>query len=269
MKNRLLLLVLIGSLLLFFGFYGCGGKKTQSEQATPYQYRQPHQYQQKSAQVAPKESRQPYKYQQESTQTALEPDPKELAKKKLQEELEQKMRDIEQLQKKIAAKKTDVDNTIIALNQEITELNKELLKMSSSELQQGPKNYKVRCSLLLIQQKTAYVKKLSKIYHGLVQGEQELIFLYKKTETDLRVAKALDQEEVTHLIEEIDRIISQYLPYTNKTVINTEDVRVDSLNKLWRDLELEKKAEEKKIEEMKEVARERLRKIKEGTFFKD
>ncbi|MCK5211964.1 hypothetical protein KAJ89_04645 [Candidatus Parcubacteria bacterium] len=95
---------------------------------------------------------------------------------------------------------------------------------------------RIKYDLKLIQQKQAYLVKLMEFQRALSLGGEEVLFLTRKIEGDLLVAEVLDQKKLDELIEEIDFVINEYLPYADELVIGVDSNELDSKQEIWEDI---------------------------------
>ena len=161
-------------------------------------------------------------------------------KNEKQEELWEKLSDINELYLKLWSKLVDVTSLHQRfqegnenLMQEIYEIKKENKIKTYEEAVKVPR---IRKNFLLIQRRTAYMEKVEQIGMRIIDGMEELVYLKRKTQDDIELVGVLGEEEIDGLVQNINQALEKYMPDAGELVIDVEGVELKSTEEIWKDI---------------------------------
>lgn len=161
--------------------------------------------------------------------------------------LQKRFDELSDLNDKLVEKRTEVLNLHQKFVDEIEGLESEIMTIANSQVgityQEALENSRIRYNLKLLQQKKAYIKKLAEFHSRLMYGSEEVLFLTRKTESDLDICKVMNEEEINNLIKQIDQAINNYLPYADKLVINVDPSETETAENILRNIAQRKSGE--------------------------
>lgn len=169
-------------------------------------------------------------------------------KKKLQKRYDE----LVALDKNLERKKEEVSTLYDNFSSDIEELEDEIRtvvnKNNLNDFNQMLKETRIRYNLELLQQKRAYLKKLTSFYKQLMLGNEEILFLKRKTKSDLQVAQVLDEKEMKDLIQQIEATLNKNLPYADQLAIEVSPQDLESKEQILQNI-LNTQSEESQAEE--------------------
>ncbi|MDO8259960.1 MAG: hypothetical protein Q7T50_00490 [Candidatus Magasanikbacteria bacterium] len=161
--------------------------------------------------------------------------------------LQKRFDELSDLNDKLVEKRTEVLNLHQKFVDEIEGLESEIMTIANSQVgityQEALENSRIHYNLKLLQQKKAYIKKLAEFHSRLMYGSEEVLFLTRKTESDLDICKVMNEEEINNLIKQIDQAINNYLPYADKLVINVDPSETETAENILRNIAQRKSGE--------------------------
>ncbi|MCX6744636.1 MAG: hypothetical protein NTX82_03890 [Candidatus Parcubacteria bacterium] len=142
------------------------------------------------------------------------------------------------MQEKISSKKKE----LVALRSEYqgsiqkleSEIRTEKRKKGIKSYHQASSNSRISYDLALIQRKEAYIAKLDEVTPKLEEGTNELEFLRRQAEDDLKMETALGSEQLEELTEDIDNAIKKYLPQSEEFAIEVDKDSLPSVESIWQ-----------------------------------
>ncbi|MCK5211965.1 hypothetical protein KAJ89_04650 [Candidatus Parcubacteria bacterium] len=160
------------------------------------------------------------------------------------------------LHDKLTEKKSEISRTKKELYVKIKEYRGEVAVSSKVNVldtyAEAEKNQQVRLNLELIQINLAYIAKLKQTEHVIATGNNEILFLKRKFKTDYEVATVLNRVEIRILLKEINFAIEKYMPFAGELVINTDDIEMESTQKIWQNIIEEEKQKQKEVKQQEE-----------------
>ncbi|MCD4761777.1 hypothetical protein K8R32_02340, partial [bacterium] len=124
------------------------------------------------------------------------------------------------------------------------------------------KNQEIRLTLQLIQINLAYIAELKQAEHTITTGNNEILFLKRKFKTDYEVATVINSKEIKILFNEINLTIEKYMPYAEDLVLNINNTKLESTEKIWQDIINEEKQKKEEDKQRAEAWREKIEKEK-------
>ncbi len=88
--------------------------------------------------------------------------------------------------------------------------------------------------MALIQRKGAYISKLEEILPKLDNGANELEFLQRQTEDDIKMERVLGDKEIEKLANQIEQTIAKYLPEAGELAISVDESKMESPQQIWQ-----------------------------------
>lgn len=154
--------------------------------------------------------------------------------------LQERHDSLSELNSKLDSKKSEVENLLQVFTDDIEQLEDEIREEieihKDMTYQEGLANKRISYNLKLLQQKRIYIKKLTGFQERLMHGSEEVLFLTRKTESDLKICKVMDEKELSDLIERIDQVIKDYLPYADNFAIDVAENEVESSENILQDV---------------------------------
>lgn len=148
-----------------------------------------------------------------------------------------KLEDLVGLRQKLSAKKEEINKLIKEYSASIKQLEDEIRTEKRNKrinsYDQAKNNQRISYDLALIQRKGAYISKLEEILPKLDNGANELEFLQRQTEDDIKMEKVLGEKEIEKLAEKIEKTIAKYLPEAGELAISVDENKLESPRKIW------------------------------------
>ena len=107
---------------------------------------------------------------------------------------------------------------------------------------------RIRLGLGTIQRRRAYIQQLNKPYKRLYEISEELLYLKRRTEIDIKMVGIIQGMDMDKLIERIDTAIPEYLAKTSKLSINIKSSKLIPLENIWKEIRNAKKNPNRKKE---------------------
>ena len=148
-----------------------------------------------------------------------------------------KLEDLVGLRQKLAVKKEEINKLIGEYSASIKQLEGEIRTEKRNKrinsYAQAKDNQRISYDLALIQRKTAYISKLDEVLPKLDSGSNELEFLQRQTEDDIKMEKVLGEKEIEKLAEKIEETIAKYLPDAGELAISVDESKMESPQQIW------------------------------------
>jgi hypothetical protein len=155
-------------------------------------------------------------------------------------ELKLKMTEITSLQQtlngKIALaleKKDQLEQKKQELKQEVRD-QYEQLKIGS--YQKAVLNPRIDYNLKLIQLMLGYTARLDDKIVYFKNGHDMLSFFFQQAQDDLLMIKTLNDLEIDKLIAQINEVLDEYIPETNKPMFDVNDVPLKDTEQIWNEI---------------------------------
>jgi hypothetical protein len=155
-------------------------------------------------------------------------------------ELRNKMSEILSLREKLTAKQAQafqlcekLKGTMRTLEEEIKAEKRSLKIESYHEAIRSPR---IHSNIKLIQKLLAYISALDGKIQYLRIGTEELKFLYRQAEDDLRILETLNDMEIQKLMDQITQISEKYHSEVNKLLIDGNGIVLTPSEVIWRNI---------------------------------
>ena len=155
-------------------------------------------------------------------------------------ELDRKMTEITSLQHNLASKielamekKKQLEQKTEALKEEIKQEKAQLQIESYKKAVLTPR---IDYNLKLIQLLRGYVASLNEKIKYFQNGHETLGFYFQQAQDDLLMIKTLNDLEVEKLIAQINSILDEYTPETNKPLFDADTVAIEDTERIWNDI---------------------------------
>ncbi|MCX6744634.1 MAG: hypothetical protein NTX82_03880 [Candidatus Parcubacteria bacterium] len=149
-----------------------------------------------------------------------------------------KLEELTELRLKLSAKKEEINKLIKEYSASIKQLEIEIRTEQRSKrinsYAQAKDNQRISYDLALIQRKTAYISKLEEISPKLDNGANELEFLQRQTEDDIKMEQVLGDKEIEKLAAKIEATIAKYLPDAGELAIEIDKDSIPSAESIWQ-----------------------------------
>ena len=155
-------------------------------------------------------------------------------------ELNRKMTEITSLQHSLSGKIELAMEKKKQLKQK-TEALKEEIKQEKAQLQIESYNRavltpRIDYNLKLIQLLLGYVASLNEKIKYFQNGHETLGYYFQQAQDDLLMIKTLNDLEVEKLIAQINSILDEYTPETNKPLFEADSVSIEDTERIWNDI---------------------------------
>ena len=148
-----------------------------------------------------------------------------------------KIREVARLRADLLAKKEDIDELKQFYRDGISELEEEIQQEAATR---GVKDVsgalaiaKIKLDLETIQRRRAYVEELDKPSHWLHQGSEELLFLSRRAEIDLRMSAVASGIELTKHMRDLNAGLQKYRISPERLAIDVAGTRLQPLEEIW------------------------------------
>lgn len=138
---------------------------------------------------------------------------------------------LEEKQEEIKETDADFQKSISELKAEI---QNELRASSISTLEEALRNKRIKSNLGIIRRQLAYSEKLREIAYQLGSGTIEIRHLKMEAETDLSMARILEDKD--ELVKKISQAIKDYQPYAEDFVLEKAILNLRSPESILRDI---------------------------------
>ena len=153
------------------------------------------------------------------------------------EALEQKIYEISSLRAKIIDKidqavemRTRLEHQLSGLQGEI---RSEQIRTGIISQQEALQNLRIRYNLSLVQVLQAYVKRLNERIAYFQKGNEHLRFLAHQIKDDIALINTLQDMEIDNLNGRINLVFDEFIPETQKQIINVTDIRMLPIERVW------------------------------------
>jgi hypothetical protein len=151
--------------------------------------------------------------------------------------LEQKLFEIASLRVKIIDKIDQAIEMRTLLNHQLEDLLKEVqgqqMRSGIKSYQSALQNSRINNNLKLIQLLLGYIEMLNRRITYFQNGNETLKFLLDQVNDDIAMIQTLEDMEINRLIEKIDAVLDEYIPETEKQIINTAKIQLLPAEKIW------------------------------------
>jgi len=155
-------------------------------------------------------------------------------------ELNRKMTEITSLQHSLSGKielamekKKQLEQKTEALKEEIKQERAQLQIESYKRAVLTPR---IDYNLKLIQLLLGYVASLNEKIEYFQNGHETLGYYFQQAQDDLLMIKTLNDLEVEKLISQINSILDEYTPETNKPLFDADSVAIEDAERIWNDI---------------------------------
>ena len=155
-------------------------------------------------------------------------------------ELNRKMAEISSLQFSLAAKidlaaekRNRMAQRVIEFQNEITARNRQF---NFQSYQAAIRDSRIDYNLKLIQLLHGYITRLNERIEYFKNGQVTLNFFIQQAEDDLMMIKTLNNLDTDRLISQINEILDQYIPESNKPMFDVNDVPLKDAETIWHEL---------------------------------
>ena len=155
-------------------------------------------------------------------------------------ELNRKMSEISSLQQVLAGKIALAAEKRDHMEQKVKELEDEIKshsrQLKNPSYQSAIQNPRIDYNLQLMQLLLGYISRLNERIRYFEIGQETLDFFSQQAKDDLMMIKTLNDLETDTLISRINEILDQYIPESNKSMFDVNDVPLKDTEKIWRDI---------------------------------
>jgi len=155
-------------------------------------------------------------------------------------ELNRKMTEITSLQHSLSGKielamekKKQLEQKTEALKEEIKQ---EKAKFQIESYKRAVLTPRIDYNLKLIQLLLGYVASLNEKIKYFQNGHETLGYYFQQAQDDLLMIKTLNDLEVEKLIAQINSILDEYTPETNKPLFEADSVSIEDTERIWNDI---------------------------------
>lgn len=155
-------------------------------------------------------------------------------------ELNQKMSEISALQHKLTGKIALAAEKRNYMEQKVIELQNEIKsragQFKNQSYQMAIQNPRIEYNLKLIQLVLGYISRLNERIDYFQNGQETLTFFFQEAEDDLMMIKTLNDLETDKLISQINEILDEYIPESDKPMFDVNDVPLGNTEKIWNEI---------------------------------
>lgn len=155
-------------------------------------------------------------------------------------ELNRKMAEISSLQSNLsgkialaAEKRNRMEQNVIELQNEIKAQNRQFNLQS---YQVAIQNSRIDNNLKLIQLLLGYIARLNERIEYFENGQVTLNFFFQQAEDDLMMIKTLDDLETDRFISQVNDILDEYIPESDKPMFDVNEVPLKDTEKIWNEI---------------------------------
>ena len=154
--------------------------------------------------------------------------------------LEEKIAEISMLRVKIIDKIDQAVEMRQHLEKNLSELQVELrseqIRAKITTHREALQNLRIRYNLSLIQTLQAYINLLNQRIDYFQTGNERLKFLIDQILDDMAIIGILEDMEIRNLIDRIDQVLNEFIPETQKQIINAAHIRLQSTEYVWESI---------------------------------
>jgi hypothetical protein len=155
-------------------------------------------------------------------------------------ELSRKISELSSLQRSVVNQVGIAVQTREQLQKQIDELiyeiNQEMVSRQIKTYPAAKKISRIKYNLRLIQQLHAYIERLKQREKYFRIGNETLEHLQQQVSDDLQLIRTLNDMEVDKLIYEINVVLDEYIPETQKPVFAIDDIRTKAPDIIWNEM---------------------------------
>jgi hypothetical protein len=126
------------------------------------------------------------------------------------------------------------------LAEKTAKLKKEVIDQSEQlKVESYPKavlNPRINYNLKLIQLLLGYITRLDEKIAYFRNGQDTLTFFFQRAQDDLLMIKTLNDLEIDKLIAQINEVLDEYIPETNKPMFDVNEVPLKNTEKIWQEI---------------------------------
>ena len=154
-------------------------------------------------------------------------------------ELSRKVSEMSSLQRRVVNQVLIAVQTREQLLKQIDELvyeiNQEMVNRQIRTYSVAIKNSRIKYNLRLIQQLRGYIDRLKQREHYFRIGNETLEHLQQQVSDDLQLIRTLNDMEVDKLIYEINIVLDEYIPETQKPVFAINGIKKKPPEIIWNE----------------------------------
>ena len=154
-------------------------------------------------------------------------------------ELSRKMSEISTLQQKLTGKIALAVDKRNYMEQKVLELQNEIKsrarQFKNQSYQLAILNPRIDHNLKLIQLVLGYISRLNERIEYFQNGQETLTFFFQQAEDDLMMIKTLNDLETDKLIRQINEVLDEYIPESDKPMFDVNDVPLKDTEKIWNE----------------------------------
>jgi hypothetical protein len=156
------------------------------------------------------------------------------------EELNRKITEMASLQRSVTNQIDIAIQTREQLQKQIdklvNEINQEMVSRQIDAYPAAEKIARVKYNIKLIQLLSAYIDRLNQREQYFRTGNDTLEHLQQQVNDDLQLLRTLNDMQVDELIHEINTVLDEYIPETQKAIFTVEDIRRKPPEKIWGEI---------------------------------
>jgi prefoldin subunit 5 len=156
------------------------------------------------------------------------------------EELNRKITEMASLQRSVTNQIDIAVQTREQLQKQIDELvneiNQEMVSRRIDAYPAAEKIARVKYNIKLVQLLSAYIDRLNQREQYFRIGNDTLEHLQQQVNDDLQLLRTLNHMQVDELIHEINMVLDEYIPQTQKATFTVEDIRRKPPEKIWSEI---------------------------------
>ena len=156
------------------------------------------------------------------------------------EVLEHKIKEISNLRSELLIKKEEVETLQDDYQTDIGNFQLEILNEKARQgittYDQAKANTLIFYDLSLIQRNQAYMVKLEEVKSRLDTGANELLYLEREAESDLKLMNVLGKKQIDDLVSNINSQLKKYLPEAGKLAVEADPRSMQSPEQIWEQI---------------------------------
>lgn len=149
-----------------------------------------------------------------------------------------KLEEITRVRNKLLVKEREIADLIRNYKNGISEMEDEILRVKQNNginsFSAALKNKKIEFGMMTIQERQAYIEKIDRPYGWLNHGIEELLYLKRKIQIDAQISRVISGIDTEKMIRGIDIVIQSYLTGIEKLEIDMKNVKLMSLEIIWK-----------------------------------
>ncbi|UCD77054.1 MAG: hypothetical protein JSW26_16680 [Desulfobacterales bacterium] len=160
-----------------------------------------------------------------------------------------KLEEANDLRNQLLEKKEEIYKLNLYYRNGIAELEENIYQEAQKEgiktFEQALTNKRIELNLRTIQRRLAYITELEKPAYWVDSGSEKLLFLIRKAQLDLELIDIADGIDMNRHKRHIEAAINQYRPSSDRLVIDLQEDKLTSLEKIWQQASNKKNTNEK------------------------